>query len=132
MTWQSILAIGSGGFIGAVSRAYLNGVISQKFPALVTHGLPIGTLGVNLLGSFIMGILFAYFLNDSQLSNHTKSFLSTGILGALTTYSTFAIESFILLHNAHYFLAFTNMSLNLFGTIIMAGIGFYLVTLVTK
>ena len=132
MTWQSIVAIGSGGFLGAVSRAYLNGVISQKFPSLVTHGLPVGTLGVNLLGSFIMGLLFAYFLNDTHLSNNEKSFLSTGILGALTTYSTFAIESFILLHNSHYLLALTNISLNLFGTIIMAGFGFYLVTLLTK
>lgn len=132
MSWQSILAIGSGGFIGAVSRAYLNGVIASKFPNLVAHGLPMGTLGVNLLGSFIMGLLFAYFLNDTLLSNSTKSFLSTGILGALTTYSTFAIESFILLHNSHYLLAITNMSLNLFGTIFMAGAGFYLVTLLTK
>ena len=123
MTWQSILAIGSGGFIGAVSRSYLNGLISQKVP----HALPLGTLGVNLLGSFIMGLLFAYFLNTTTLSVHTKSFLSTGILGALTTYSTFAIESFLLLNNQHYFLAFSNMSLNLFGTIIMAGIGFYII-----
>ena len=132
MSWQAILAIGSGGFLGAVLRAYLNGLISQKFPNLIIHGLPVGTLGVNLLGSFIMGLLFAYFLADTLLSSNVKSFLSTGILGALTTYSTFAIESFILLHNSHYTLALTNMSLNLFGTILMAGLGFYLVTLITK
>lgn len=132
MTLTTLLSIGSGGFIGAVSRAYLNGYISHKFPTLVAHGLPVGTLGVNLLGSFIMGLLFAYFLNDTHLSNSVKSFLSTGILGALTTYSTFAIESFLLLHNAHYLLAITNMSLNLLGTILMAGVGFYLVNFLTK
>jgi len=123
MSWQTILAIGSGGFLGAVLRAYLNGVISHKLP----HDLPFGTLGVNLLGSFIMGSLFAYFMYTTTLSVHTKSFLSTGLLGALTTYSTFAIESFLLLNGGSIALAFLNMSLNLFGTIFMAGSGYYLI-----
>ncbi len=123
MSWQTILAIGSGGFIGAVLRAYLNGVISHKLP----HDLPFGTLGVNLLGSFIMGCLFAYFMYTTAFSVHMKSFLSTGILGALTTYSTFAMESFLLLNGGSITLAVANMSLNLFGTIFMAGSGYYLI-----
>ncbi|WP_304545296.1 fluoride efflux transporter CrcB [Sulfurimonas microaerophilic] len=122
MSWQTLLAIGSGGFIGAVLRAYLNGVISHKLP----HDLPFGTLGVNLLGSFIMGCLVAYFLYSS-LPVAFKSFLSTGILGALTTYSTFAMESFLLLQGGSFALAFVNIALNLFGTILMAGSGYYLV-----
>jgi len=123
MSWQTILAIGSGGFLGAVLRAYLNGLISHRVP----HDLPFGTLGVNLLGSFIMGSLIAYFMYSTLLSVHMKSFLTTGILGALTTYSTFAIESFLLLEGGSIFLAFMNISLNLFGTILMAGSGYYLV-----
>ena len=123
MSWQTILAIGSGGFIGAVSRAYLNGLISSKVP----HDLPFGTLGVNLIGSFIMGLLVSYFMYSTLLSVHMKSFLTTGILGALTTYSTFAIESFLMLQAGSITLALINMSLNLFGTIFMAGSGFYLV-----
>ncbi len=123
MSWQTILAIGSGGFIGAVSRAYLNGVISHRVP----HELPFGTLGVNLIGSFIMGTLVAYFMYSTLFSVHAKSFLSTGILGALTTYSTFAIESFLLFEGGSIVLALTNMALNVFGTVIMAGSGYYLV-----
>jgi len=122
MSWQTILAIGSGGFIGAVLRAYFNGLISHKLP----HDLPFGTLGVNLVGSFIMGLLIAYFMYTTIFSLHAKSFLSTGILGALTTYSTFAIESFFLIEGGHILLALANISLNAFGSVIMAGSGFYL------
>ncbi len=128
MSWQTILAIGSGGFIGAVLRVYLNGLISNKIP----HTLPFGTLGVNLLGSFLMGILIAYFMHATSFSVHIKSFLTTGILGALTTYSTFAIESFLLLESGNIMLATLNMSLNVYGTVIMAGGGYYLVQSLVK
>ena len=121
MSWQTILAIGSGGFIGAILRAYLNGLISHKLP----HDLPFGTLGVNLIGSFLMGVLIAYFMYTTLFSLQMKSFLSTGLLGALTTYSTFAIESLFLLEGGHIMLALANISLNAFGTVLMAGGGFY-------
>lgn len=123
MSWQTILAIGSGGFLGAVLRAYLSGLISHRVP----HDLPYGTLGVNLIGSFIMGALVAYFMYTTLFSVHVKSFLTTGILGALTTYSTFAIESFLLIKGGSMSLAFLNISLNAFGTILMAGGGYYLI-----
>jgi fluoride exporter len=123
MSWQTLLAIGSGGFIGAVSRAYLNGLISSKVP----HELPFGTLGVNLIGSFIMGLLVSYFMYSTLFSVHAKSFLTTGLLGALTTYSTFAIESFLMLQAGSITLALLNMSFNVFGTIVMAGSGFYII-----
>ncbi len=125
MSWQTLLAIGAGGFIGAILRAYFNGVISHHFP----HSLPFGTLGVNLLGSLIIGILFAIFANTTQdtlFSVEMKSFLTTGLLGALTTYSTFAMESFFLLQGGSYLLAAANMAMNVFGTVLMAGVGFTL------
>ena len=128
MSWQTILAIGSGGFIGAVLRAYLNGLINSK----IHHALPLGTLGVNLVGSFIMGSLFAYFMYTTVLSVHAKSFLTTGLLGALTTYSTFAMETFFLLEGGSIILALTNMALNMFGTVLMAGSGYYLVNSLFK
>ncbi len=124
MSWQSILVIGSGGFLGAVLRVYLNGFISHK----LSHALPFGTLGVNLLGSFLMGCLFAYFMYNNLISVHMKSFLTTGLLGALTTYSTFAMETFWLIEGGSIILAVTNMALNVFGTILMAGSGFYLIS----
>lgn len=128
MSWQTFLAIGSGGFIGAVLRAYLNGLISHRLP----HDLPYGTLGVNLIGSLIMGILVAYFMYTTLFPLHVKSFLSTGILGALTTYSTFAMESVLLLQSGSIWLAAVNMSLNVFGTVLMASIGYFGVSSLLK
>ncbi len=122
VSYQTIIAVGSGGFIGALLRLYLNSIVSHKFP----HTLPYGTLSVNLIGSFIIGILIAYFMYAS-LNVHIKSFLTTGILGGLTTFSTFAIESFLLLSGGQIFYAFLNIVLNTIGSIAMAGSGYFLI-----
>jgi len=122
MKLQTALAIGSGGFIGAILRAYISGIVNEN----VSHNIPFGTLAVNLLGSFILGSLFAYFTYTTIFSVHMKSMLSTGMMGALTTYSTFAMETFFLANGGLYMMAITNMALNLFGTILMAGAGFKL------
>lgn len=123
MNWLTLLAVASGGALGAVSRMLINGFVNRHIP----HILPFGTLTVNLIGSLAIGMLFAWFHFNTSLSAHLKSFLVTGLMGALTTYSTFAIESFFLLESGHYGHAFTNMALNLFGTILMAGIGYLIV-----
>jgi CrcB protein len=128
MSWQTIIAVGSGGFLGAVLRAYVNGLISHRMP----HDIPFGTLGVNLIGSFIMGLLIAYFMYTTLFSMQVKSFLTTGILGGFTTYSAFAIESFFLLNGGHIAIALANISLNAFGSVFMAGGGFYIVKYLLK
>ena len=125
MSFSTILAIGSGAFIGAIFRAYLNGVVNHHLP----HTLPFGTLSVNLIGSFIIGVLFAYFSYTTFFSVQAKSFLTTGFLGGFTTYSTFAMETVFLLSGGNLLMAGVNMALNTFGTVAMAASGYYLVTL---
>lgn len=120
VNWPIIIAVGSGGAIGSVLRLLINGFMSRHF----VHTLPFGTLAVNLLGSLLIGTLFAWFHLNASISPQTKSFLVTGLLGGLTTYSTFAIESFFLLESSQYGHAFANMALNLFGTILMVAIGY--------
>ncbi len=128
MNILTIIAVASGGAIGATLRLLINGTVNKHF----VHALPLGTLAVNFLGSFIIGMLFAYFHLNTSLSPHLKTFMVTGMLGALTTYSTFAIESFFLLEAGDYTHAFLNMALNVFGTILLAGIGYLLILNLTK
>lgn len=123
MSWQTILAIGSGGFLGAITRAYLNGVFSKAMPSF----LPFGTLGVNLLGSLLLGIMFGLFTYTNFFSTQVKSFLSTGCMGALTTYSTFALETFWLLESSTWMFGLLNIALNVVGTVVFAGGGFKLI-----
>ncbi|MEA3553153.1 MAG: fluoride efflux transporter CrcB [Campylobacterota bacterium] len=122
----TVIAVGIGGFLGAISRFYAGVQVLKYFP----HQLPMATLGVNLLGSFIVGILVGVFLHFTP-SNELKGFLVIGFLGAFTTYSTFAIESYMLL-NTSFWYGILNIVLNVIGTIVAAGLGYKLISYFIK
>jgi len=119
---SSAIAVGFGGFLGAILRFYVGVEMVKHFP----HEVPLATLTVNIIGSFIIGLLIALFVTYTP-NTYIKLFLVTGFLGALTTYSTFAIESYMLL-NSNFWYGILNISLNLFGTIIAAGSGYKLLS----
>jgi CrcB protein len=119
-TWQNIFAVGLGGFFGALARFYVNFIVAKAFP----YDIPLATLGVNLVGSFTVGILVALFLYFTPVE-WLKLFLITGFLGALTTYSTFAIETFFLLQSS-FWMGILNIALNLIGSIGFAALGYKL------
>jgi len=118
---STVLAVGIGGFTGAVGRFYIGMQVVKYFP----HTIPLATFTVNILGSFAIGALIALFLIYTP-SDIVKAFLITGFLGALTTYSTFAMESYILL-NSNFWYGILNILLNVIGTIAAAGVGYKLV-----
>jgi CrcB protein len=105
---QTVLLIGIGGFIGAVSRFLLSAFVQKSAGVL----FPLGTLSVNLVGGFLIGFLALYF--ESHLSVEYRLLVITGFLGALTTFSTFSYETVMLIENAAYLKAFGNIFLNVF------------------
>ena len=102
-----LLSVGIGGFIGAISRFTISGWV-QKASAST---FPFGTLSVNILGSFIIGFLFLYF-QQINLSPTQKALFVTGLLGALTTFSTFSLDTVLLMQQELYVKAFSNVLLN--------------------
>ena len=120
MKIDTYLAIGIGGFIGAILRAYTAGIINHAFK----HNIPFGTMAVNLIGSFILGILIGLIQYQIIQNPYLKSLLTTGMMGAFTTFSTFAIESFFLIKNGLIIESLVYILLNVIGSIILAGAGY--------
>lgn len=123
MNFVSFIFIGIGGFIGAVLRAYVYFNLNNK----TILGFSLATLLVNLLGSFIMGVLFAYFYFNTNINADIKKLLTTGLLGAFTTYSTFAIETVVLLQAGNVLYALLSALFNVLGCVACAYLGVFLV-----
>jgi fluoride exporter len=105
-----LIYIGAGGFIGAVLRYLISSYVQDVSKST---GIPYGTLAVNVLGSFIIGILFFFIESKGALSPQTRAFLLVGILGALTTFSTFSIETLNLLMEGAIPQAIINLTANI-------------------
>ncbi|HKK58044.1 MAG TPA: fluoride efflux transporter CrcB [Salinivirga sp.] len=91
-----IIIIGFGGFLGTISRFLLQKVIQEQ----ATSSFPWGTLIVNILGSFIIGVVFALSVRHNYLSPVWRNFLAIGFCGGFTTFSSFSLDNYQLLaHN---------------------------------
>jgi CrcB protein len=109
----NILYAAIGSAIGGGLRYWIAGAMHRYFPLL----FPIGTLTVNFIGSFIVGLVIFY-LDVKQLVNpQMKIFLTVGVCGGLTTFSTFSFETFALLQQNEIFQALLNVLLNILLTI---------------
>jgi CrcB protein len=105
-----IFLIGLGGFTGALLRYGVSGLV-QNWSKSVSF--PYGTLAVNLVGCFLIGLFSQLADSYGVFSSEIRGFVFIGILGAFTTYSTFGNETFNLLREGETFLSFANIGLHL-------------------
>lgn len=111
------LLVGIGGFIGAILRFVLSGWIQSGVTSF-----PLGTLGVNFIGSFFLSLILYLSEYRGFFSEEVRIFLTIGILGSFTTMSTFSFESFKLLEQGE----LGTLSLNVMGTLFLTFLAVYL------
>jgi fluoride exporter len=107
--WKSIMLIGSGGFIGSVSRF----LASRYIQNTMLSSFPWGTFLVNITGCFLIGIFYGISERSDILTTEWRLFLTVGFCGGFTTFSTFAQENIGLLRDGelYYFLLYTGLSI---------------------
>ena len=106
MNLQLILAVAIGGAIGSVAR-YLVGVGSGK---LFGFAFPWGTLIINIAGSFLIGVFAESFALKWNLPQAAQVFLTVGICGGFTTFSTFSLDAYVLMQRGEWWPAAAYMT----------------------
>nr|VFK18240.1 MAG: CrcB protein [Candidatus Kentron sp. LFY] len=122
----NLLIIGIGGFAGAISR-YVIFMIDRQF--YHQYHFPLGTLFVNLIGSFLIGIALGMSVKYNILSRGSFGhyLFVTGFLGAFTTFSTFSQDNFSLLMDKQYWFFIANVLFNVILGITLTMLGYFLV-----
>lgn len=98
---NSIFAVAVGGAIGATGRYLFN----LQMLRLLGPNFPWGTFGVNVIGSFVMGLVAGLFALRLDLSPEMRSFITTGILGGFTTFSAFSLDAANMMERGQHALA---------------------------
>jgi CrcB protein len=108
-----------GGAIGSGARFAL----SLWIRALLGAGFPYGTLAVNVLGSFLLGMLMRVGLGSELLSPAARLTLGTGVMGGFTTYSSFNYETLQLLEDGALVLALLNVAVTVASCLVAGWLG---------
>ena len=111
------LLVGFGGFVGAILRYWLSGLIQSGFIIF-----PAGTLGVNFIGSLLLALIMYASEYRGVFNEETRIFLTIGVLSTFTTMSTFSYESIKLLEQSEHMM----FGLNLIGNVSLCLLAIYL------
>lgn len=105
---RALLLVGTGGFLGSISRYLSSRFLQNIFPS----AFPFGTFVVNITGCFLIGLIYGFSERSSLLTPGWKMFLAVGFCGGFTTFSTFANENLALIRDGEffYFLVYTGLS----------------------
>lgn len=122
---KNLLIIGSGGFLGSVAR-YL---VSQLNLTVSFHSIPVGTLIVNITGSLVIGFLTGIAEKSLILTPEWRLFLMVGLCGGFTTFSAFANENLMLIHNGQIMTVLLYTGLSIFLGFVAVYLGYVLTNL---
>jgi len=115
---RMVVAVGAAGFLGAIARYGVEGLVSER----TTSAFPWGTMVVNVTGSLVLGFLFAALIEGRiVVSPWLRTAATVGFVGAYTTFSTFSLETFRLFEDGAYLLA----GVNAVGSLIAGLTGVY-------
>lgn len=120
MSFYGALAVGMGAFIGACLR-WILGIYCTSSILL----FPLATLLANVSGAYLIGISVGFFSANAHLSPEWKLFMVTGLLGGLTTFSTFSLEAMELMQKGNWQWALIHSAAHLMGSIVFCFAGFY-------
>lgn len=119
LTWTAFAAVGMGAAIGAWLRLGLGLLLNPVFVLV-----PLGTLAANLVGGLLMGFVLALVQALPAMSPALKLLLTTGLLGGLTTFSTFSAEGLHLLQRGEWGWLAAHTVLHVAGSLFMAWLGY--------
>ncbi|MBF0453482.1 MAG: fluoride efflux transporter CrcB [Magnetococcales bacterium] len=123
---KTLLFVAAGGSLGAVLRF----LISNWTYQWLGRGFPWGTLAVNVLGSFLMGLLFVVFTDRMVINPDLKLGILVGGLGALTTFSTFSIDTLNLMERGAHGAALVNSVVSVVACIFAVWLGLLVAKLI--
>lgn len=117
---KTLLIVGVGSFTGGVLR-YL---VSKLLQNIGSQTFPISTLWVNLIGYFAIGLFYGLFERNNLMNTDVRLFLTVGLCGGFTTFSTFINESYQLLKEDNFLYLFAYTSVSLLGGLFVLYIGY--------
>ncbi len=118
--------VGSGGFIGALARYGLSGLVHRQVPFAT---FPYGTMAVNLLGCCASGVIAGLAESRQLFGPEFRTFALIGVLGGFTTFSTFGYETFAMLRDAEYLRVAANVGVHVVLGLALVWLGYALTTL---
>ena len=117
-----LFLIGLAGFVGTLGRYWLSGAVARRYG----ETFPLGTLVVNLIGCFLVGLLY-YLLHERFVVNPTvRTVVLIGLLGGFTTFSSFGLQTFTLLQDGEFGLATLNLIASNFIGLVLVWAGYSL------
>ncbi len=123
---KEILIVGLGGGIGSIAR-FLSQKGAERF---LDSSFPLGTFLVNIIGSFVIGVVFALSERGNFLTPEVRLFLTVGICGGFTTFSTFSYDNFNMLSEKLWQFLFLNLAGSIFFGLLAVYLGIIIIRLI--